>query len=139
MSEEGLSESSVCERCCESPCECSDPGRVDPWTGRQGLSTAEQVEGFLPDKLFVSNHQPEEDIWVPTEAEKDVAKRTAIIRTAGKAPKASKRERSPPPPRRVARLDTFFDQYDTPLAQRVTMCRAYASFVASTLPKKQKK
>lgn len=135
MEEGSFSESSVCERCGFDPCDCSDPGRVEPFVPHEG------VERFLPDSDFQC-HQPEEPIevdepFVPTEAEKDVAQhQTAIMRVGGKAPK---RSRSPPPPRRVARLDTFFDQYETPLDQRVTMCRAYASFVASTLPKKQKK
>lgn len=144
MSEQG------CERCGFFPCDCSDPGRVDPWTGEPGPTTAEQVEAFLPDEEF-PNHQPEEPfeeeqpVFVRTEAEKDIRsvvklrKPIAIMAVGGKAPKASKRERSPVPPRRVARLDTFFDEYDTDLPQRVAMCRAYASFVASTLPKKQKK
>lgn len=131
-----FSEEPVCERCGFDPCDCSDPGRVEP-------PYHEGVDRFLPDSDFQC-HQPEQPIevnepFVPTEAEKDVADkpiRIAHMKVGGKAPK---RSRSPPPPRRVARLDTFFDQYDTPLAQRVTMCRAYASFVASTLPKKQKK
>lgn len=154
---ESESSSSACERCGFFPCDCSDPGRVDPWTGEAGPSTREQVEAFLPEKLFVTDHQPEEEEqpFVPTEAEKDVAcsggtcthphhvqwrkDRMAWMATQGVAPKASKRPRSPPAPRKSARLDQFFDEYDTPLAQRVTMCRAYASFVASTLPKKAKK
>lgn len=151
---ESSSASEACERCGFFPCDCSDPGRVDPWTGEAGPSTAQQVDAFLPDEEIVPCHQPEEPlsleeekpIFVRTEAEKDIArivklrKPTAIMAVSGKAPKPSRRrERSPSPPRRVARLDTFFDEYDTDMAQRVAMCRAYASFVASTLPKKQKK
>lgn len=134
--EQDMLDSYFCERCGDRPCSCSDPGRVEPkFVPHPG------VERFLPDSDFQC-HQPEEvdepDVWVPTEAEKDVAKpiRIAHMTVGGKAPK---RSRSPPAPRRVARLDEFFDQYGTPMDQRVTMCRAYASFVASTLPKKQKK
>lgn len=149
---ESSSESSACERCGFFPCDCSDPGRVDPWTGEAGPSTAAQVDTFLPDEEIVPCHQPEEPLsleeekpFVRTEAEKDLArvlkfKQPARMTTSGVAPKPSRRrERSPSPPRRVVRLDQFFDEHDTPMAQRVTLCRTYASFVASTLPKKHKK
>lgn len=132
----------ACERCDVDPCECSDPDRVEASSDSEP-SIVEAIERFLPDSDFQC-HQPESPIeldpYVPTEAEKDVAKppkRTAIMAVGGKAPKPSKRERSPP--RRAVRLDRFFDEYDTPDAQRVVLCRSYASFVASTLPKKQKK
>lgn len=137
MSAEGLSDMESCERCGEQPCDCSDPGRVDPWTGLPGFSTAQQVSAFLPE---IEDHQPEEeDVFVPTEAEKDVAKSPLRRSNATVNQRSFKRERSPPVPIKSVRLDEFFDMYDTPMALRVTMCRAYASFVASTLPKKAKK
>jgi len=132
-----------CDRCGNEPCDCSDPDRVEPVSDDEPCSLVESIERFLPDSDFQC-HQPESPIrvdpWVRTEAEKDVAKppkRTAIMAVGGKAPKPSKRERSPP--RKAVRLDKFFDEYDTPDALRVQLCRSYASFVASTLPKKQKK
>lgn len=82
-------------------------------------------------------HQPEEDDepWVPTEAEKDAAER---------ASKGVKRPRSPipfvdPDDDALPNLAEIFDNYDVPLRRRVSLCRAYASYVSSLLPKQEKK
>lgn len=69
--------------------------------------------------------------FVYTEAEKDALAR---LRASG-----IKRPRSPPLPPSVPDLAEVFDQHDTTPATRVSVCRAYASYVASTLPKKPKK
>lgn len=144
-----------CERCGFFPCDCSDPGRVDPWTGKRGPTTAEQVEAFLPDEEIVPCHQPEEDVFeeplpvfVRTEAEKDVALRAILkkpiarMAVGGKAPKSSKREREVPRGQghgRQASLDEYFNAQETEVATRITQCRSYASYLASMQPKKQKK
>lgn len=69
--------------------------------------------------------------FVYTEAEKDARARLA-------ASHGFKRPRSPPLPPSVPDLAEVFDQHDTTPATRVSVCRAYASYVASTLPKKPK-
>jgi len=88
--------------------------------------------------------QDEEDAqeFVPTEAEKDAASRLrALTAAVPRASKGVKRPRSP-----VARDDDevpdlaeIFDNYDTPHLVRISICRAYASYIASLQPKKPKK
>jgi len=103
-------------------------------------------EGYVPE------HQPEdeeydcEEPFVPTEAEKDAearaaAQELALVAHRRGAPAAAKRPRSPPLPDiddDVPDLAEIFDNYDTPKATRISICRAYASYLASTLPKKPK-
>jgi len=111
-----------------------------------------QLEENLHMEEFVPDHQPEspdpildeeepssvsEEPFVPTEAEKDAAERLSTLqRPAAKQP--AKRPRSPAlvVDDDVPDLAEIFDNYDTPKEQRVTLCRAYASYVAATLPKK---
>lgn len=113
-----------------------------------------QLEENLQMEEFVPDHQPEspphfdneeeenssssEEPFVPTEAEKDAAARlTEIRRPAAKQP--VKRPRSPAPvDDDVPDLAEIFDNYDTPKATRISICRAYASYLASTLPKRPK-
>lgn len=69
---------------------------------------------------------------VPTEAEKHFA---------ANPPRSAKRPRSPPSPdtlSAVPDLAEVFDAFDTPSNVRVSMCRAYASYISSTLPRKPK-
>lgn len=90
-------------------------------------------------------HQPEEDDepWVPTEAEKDAAERERSAALPRPVAKGVKRPRSPDPSRQsfdaVPDLAEIFDNYDTPSNVRVSICRAYASYVSSTMPRKKKK
>lgn len=85
---------------------------------------------------------PEEDDAVPfvhTEAEKDAAMRIRDLRLAPPpAPKGVKRPRSPLPEDDVPDLAEIFDNYDTPYPVRISICRAYASYLASMQPKKPK-
>jgi len=58
---------------------------------------------------------------------------------APRAAKAAKRPRSPPPDDDlVPDLAEIFDNYDTPHPVRISICRAYASYIASLQPKKPK-
>jgi len=115
----------------------------------------EEEEGDFP------NHQPsdeddvlvEEDFdeaaadavddhldFVRTEAEKDLAEmrirgNTGFTATGVKQP--AKRPRSPGPVDDVVpNLAEIFDNYDTPHPLRISICRAYASYLASMQPKK---
>jgi len=97
-----------------------------------------------PEEDLVEEHQPgdegeepEEEIpFVPTEAEKDAAIRMRDLRLAPPAPKGIKRPRSPLPEDDVPDLAEIFDNYDTPYPIRISICRAYASYLASMHPKK---
>lgn len=123
-------------------------------------SLADCIDRFVPDSEFpehgaqdggfyaemeepVPCHQPEvddsplslssapsddEQPWVPTEAEKD-AKERSVKRPRAVSPGFDA----------LPDLVEIFDNYDVPPAQRVSICRAYASYVASTLPKKPRK
>lgn len=85
-----------------------------------------------------SSEAPEE--WVPTEAEKDAAAVARLRDLNPPAAKVAKRPRSPGPPEDVVPdLAEIFDNYDTPHATRISICRAYASYIASLQPKKPKK
>jgi len=101
----------------------------------------------------VPEHQPEdeeydsEEPFVRTEAEKDAEAQAAaqelalVAHRRGAAPAAAKRPRSPPLldiDDDVPDLAEIFDNYDTPKATRISICRTYASYLASTLPKKPK-
>jgi len=90
----------------------------------------------------VEPHQEDSDPepWVPTEAEKDAAQRLAGI-SGPKAAKAAKRPRSPvgDDDDAVPDLAEIFDNYDTPHPVRISICRAYASYIASLQPKKPKR
>jgi len=82
--------------------------------------------------------QDEEDAheFVRTEAEKDAADRLQQLK-APRAAKAAKRPRSPSPSEDlVPDLAEIFDNYDTPHPVRISICRAYASYIASLQPKK---
>jgi len=101
-------------------------------------------------------HQPSEELsehedsdvqdWVPTEAEKDAASRLREMTfndaeaVQPRAAKAAKRPRSPEPADDdlVPDLAEIFDNYDTPHPVRISICRAYASYIASLQPKKPK-
>jgi len=84
--------------------------------------------------------------WVPTEAEKDAASRLREMTfhdaqaVEPRAAKAAKRPRSPEPvdDDLVPDLAEIFDNYDTPHPVRISICRAYASYIASLQPKKPK-
>lgn len=86
----------------------------------------------------------EELPFVPTEAEKDAASRLRQMAVAPRyepsspAAKGVKRPRSPLPPDEVPDLAEIFDNYDTPHPVRISICRAYASYIASLQPKKPK-
>jgi len=92
--------------------------------------------------------QDEEDAqdWVPTEAEKDAASRLREMTfndaqvVQPRAAKAAKRPRSPEraDDDLVPDLAEIFDNYDTPHPVRISICRAYASYIASLQPKKPK-
>lgn len=91
--------------------------------------------------------QDEEDAqeFVPTEAEKDAAARLRAMNVDCRveplrAAKAAKRPRSPEPADDdlVPDLAEIFDNYDTPHPVRISICRAYASYIASLQPKKPK-
>lgn len=80
--------------------------------------------------------EPEEDFpYVPTEAEKDAAARLAAL---PKAAKGVKRPRTPllDVDDDVPDLAEIFDNYDTPHSTRISICRSYASYLASMQPKK---
>jgi len=103
-----------------------------------------------PSEEEFSGHseQPEDpDVqeFVPTEAEKDAAARLREIAyhdaqaVQPRAAKAAKRPRSPPQDDDlVPDLAEIFDNYDTPHPVRISICRAYASYIASLQPKKPK-
>jgi len=107
-----------------------------------------QMEEFVPDHQpespphFEEDPEPEsssEEPFVPTEAEKDAAERLSTFkRPAAKQP--AKRPRSPllNVDDDVPDLAEIFDNYDTPKAARVSICRAYASYLAAMMPKKPK-
>lgn len=111
--------------------------------GRVTITLMEEGEDVVPE------HQPEEPLsmegqdfqeedFVPTEAEKDAAQRMAELKSRPAA-KAPKRPRSPRPEEdEVPDLAEIFDNYDTPHAVRISVCRAYASYLASMQPKKPK-
>lgn len=91
-----------------------------------------------PDHEEASVAPSDEEPFVRTEAEKDAAERLAQLpRPAAKQP--AKRPRSPPvDDDAIPDLAEIFDNYDTPKATRISVCRSYASYLASTIPKKPK-
>jgi len=99
-----------------------------------------------PSEEELSEHEdPEVQDWVPTEAEKDAASRLREMTfndaqaVQPRAAKAAKRPRSPPQDDDlVPDLAEIFDNYDTPHPVRISICRAYASYIASLQPKKPK-
>lgn len=118
------------------------------------LSDEEAVDPFHPEEEESSSS----DSFVPTEAEKDAGlprpvlqrhnavaafKTPARMVPQGKAPLHSKRDRSPPVAVEdddvLPNLAEIFDNYDVPTKQRITICRSYASFLASMVPKKKAK
>jgi len=123
---------------------------LDTTLGAMGALHNQVEENFHMEE-FVPDHQPEspihfgdeqeasssEEPFVPTEAEKDAAARLSEFkRPAAKQP--AKRPRSP-----LLNVDDdlpdlaeIFDNYDTPKTTRISMCRTYANYLASTVPKK---
>jgi len=118
-------------------------------------------QGSCPsDEEAPQDHQPssgdeeeapadEEEFFVPTEAEKDKAARARAFAASSvplppppKAGKGVKRPRDPAPgvlnDDVVPDLSEIFDNYDTPHKQRVSICRAYASYLSSMMPKAPK-
>jgi len=97
-----------------------------------------QMEEFVSDAQPVDEDYESEEPFVPTEAEKDAEERAArvINDLPFKAP--AKRPRSPAEvvDDDLPDLNEIFDNYDTPKATRISVCRAYASYLASTMPKK---
>lgn len=113
--------------------------RFDAPFAEGASSSSDSLEPLLEGEEEFQCHQPEEDEvpWVPTEAEKDAEQRRRVAKTQG-----VKRPRSPPLPPNfdaVPDLHEIFDNYDTPANVRVSICRAYASYISSTLPRKEKK
>lgn len=111
--------------------------RGAPWVGQDVHFADDVEEEEFPchqpaedDSPFsdVSSPSDDEQPFVPTEAEKDAKERSV------KRPRAVQ-----PAFDALPDLAEIFDNYDTPLALRVSICRAYASYVASTLPKKPRK
>jgi len=101
----------------------------------EAMAEAEVAE---PHQESSSSEAPEE--WVPTEAEKDAAAVARLRDLNPPAAKAPKRPRSPVHVNDdVPDLAEIFDNYDTPHATRISVCRAYASYIASLQPKKPKK
>jgi hypothetical protein len=105
---------------------------------------------YLSDVLSASmssenadEEDPELAPWVATEAEKDKAARDAargLVKVSAAAKQPAKRPRERSEPRDVfPNLAEIFDNYDTPDADRVTICRSYATYVASMLPKKPRR
>jgi len=94
----------------------------------------EGIEPHQPDE----DEQDEEEVsFVYTEAEKDAMH--ALERS--KAGKGVKRPRGSAPifeedDDEVPNLSEIFDNYDTPHPIRISICRAYASYLASMQPKK---
>jgi len=92
-----------------------------------------------PDGDMITPHMESDDEvqeFVPTEAEKDAASRLHDMK-APRAAKAAKRPRSPvEDDDLVPDLAEIFDNYDTPHPVRISICRAYASYIASLQPKK---
>lgn len=101
---------------------------------QEAIEEADEVE---PHQLS-SDEEVQE--WVPTEAEKDAASRLGKLCMSPRAVKAAKRPRSPEPgdDDLVPDLAEIFDNYDTPHPVRISICRAYASYIASLQPKKRK-
>jgi len=107
-----------------------------------------QAGGDGPEEL-PEPHQDDEDErdeseveFVLSEAEKDAISRLAGVSTSiPRAPaKSVKRPRSPEPYEDdvVPDLAEIFDNYDTPKPIRISICRAYASYLASTMPRVKK-
>lgn len=117
----------------------SSSDSLERMLGEEGSQEHDEEEVSFP------CHQPEEDDepWVPTEAEKDAAERKRSAALPRPVAKGVKRPRSPDPSRQsfdaVPDLAEIFDNYDTPSNVRVSICRAYASYVSSTMPRKKKK
>jgi len=95
----------------------------------------EEARDAEPHQPASDDEAPEE--WVPTEAEKDHAARLLTLKDKPAA-KAPKRPRSPVVEDDIPDLAEIFDNYDTPHATRISVCRAYASYIASLQPKKPK-
>jgi len=128
-----------------------------PWVGPPG----EAEENFAMEGEVFHEHQSfeasvgevadddepvqefDQEPWVPTEAEKDAAFRLRDLTDHLSKPvaaKAAKRPRSPCPVELdddvVPDLAEIFDNYDTPHPVRISICRAYASYIAALQPKK---
>jgi len=102
-----------------------------------GIAADEEAQDAEPRQVASDDEAPEE--WVPTEAEKDAAIRIRDLRLVPPAvAKAPKRPRSPVAEDDIPDLAEIFDNYDTPHATRISVCRAYASYIASLQPKKPK-
>lgn len=125
-----------------------------PWV--DGIDRTKNIIPEMEGEEDFPCHQPNEEVsehevsevqdWVPTEAEKDAALRLRTmsfdgnaIREQPRAAKTAKRPRSPAPADDlVPDLAEIFDNYDTPHPVRISICRAYASYIASLQPKKPK-
>lgn len=118
----------------------------------EGIINVDEGEEIFPDgdeendqeSDHVSEHgedmrPPLQEAWVPTEAEKDYAARYV---EPGKKPRAAKQPRSPLVEYLEERPDlaAYFDGFamEIPPAERIKMCRAYASYLASLQPPKPK-
>lgn len=119
------------------------------------MSFTDAVNKLVPDSDFVLGHsQPlsfepssssgggEDDRFMLTDAERDTRDR-AIKRAAKKGlPKPEKRPREVTPEPHTLSIHEYFEMTAIPLAQRASICRAYASYVkaeAPPAPRKQKK
>jgi len=122
-----------------------------PWVGPPEENFEMEGEDFHEHQSFEASvgevHEAEEEPhqdsdpepWVPTEAEKDAASRLREM-TKSSSAKSLKRPRSPRPSLDVdddvPDLAEIFDNYDTPHPLRISICRAYASYLAAMQPKK---
>jgi len=106
----------------------------------------QSFEASVGEVMDVEEPHQESDCeqWVPTEAEKDAASRLRDMTSSALprpviAAKGVKRPRTPTPvDDSVPDLAEIFDNYDTPHSVRISVCRAYASYIASLQPKKPK-
>jgi len=108
---------------------------VEPGQGL--MSMLDAMEDDEDDRVPVSEPEYSEEPFLKTDAERDAEARAARPPAPAKGVKRPMRAPSPEFDA-VPDLAEIFDNYDTPLATRVSICRAYASYVASTLPKKPK-
>lgn len=123
-----MDSTNTCHRCGYNTCECS---------GGQGLALHEaNLHERWAAETDYEPTSPTAPLSDPEEVPEDVEDFAAVATVDSlKRPRAfaEKQPMSAQPD-----LHDFFDLYGTTLAKRITLCRSYASYLASRLPPKKR-
>lgn len=121
-----MDSTNTCHRCGYNTCECS---------GGQGLPLEESLVGQWQPETEYEPTSPTAPLSDPEEVPEDVEDFAAVHTV-----KSLKRNRTfaeKQPMSAQPDLHDFFDLYGTTLPKRITLCRSYASYLASRMPPKR--